>query len=79
MGVFCDRLKLGSTALTGQNKGRYRKKELSLLLVLLALTKCPLLHGNMKEEQTQKQTNVFTKTSGGCMIAVRDSSFIYSK
>ena len=31
MGVFCDRLKLGSTAAldcrTGQNKGRYCKKE----------------------------------------------------
>jgi hypothetical protein len=39
MGVFCDRLKLGSTAvldcLTGQNKDRYREKELLLLLVLL--------------------------------------------
>ena len=33
MGVFCDRLKLGSKAAldcqTGQNKGRYRKRELS--------------------------------------------------
>ena len=32
MGVFCDRLKLGSTASldcrTGQNKGRYREKKL---------------------------------------------------
>ena len=41
MGVFCDRLKLGSTAApycrTYQNKGRYRKKELSLLLVLLLI------------------------------------------
>ena len=39
MGVFCDRLKFGSTAVfdcrTGQNKGRYCKKELLLLLVLL--------------------------------------------
>ena len=39
MGVFCDMLKYGSTAalncLTGQNKGRYRKKELLLLLVSL--------------------------------------------
>ena len=39
MGVFCDRLKLGSTAAlncqTGQNRGRYRKKELLFLLVLL--------------------------------------------
>ena len=39
MGVFCDRLKLCSIAAldcqTGQNKGRYRKKELSFLLVLL--------------------------------------------
>ena len=39
MGVFCDRLKLCSTAAldcrTGQNKGIYRKQELSFLLVLL--------------------------------------------
>ena len=39
MGEFSDRLKFGSTAAlycrTGQNKGRYRKKELLLLLVLL--------------------------------------------
>ena len=39
MGVFCDRLKLYSTAAldcrTGQNKSRYRKKELSFLLVSL--------------------------------------------
>ena len=36
MGVFCDRLKFGSTAALdcriGQNKGRYCKKELLLLL-----------------------------------------------
>ena len=43
MGVFCDIFKFGSTAAlncsTGQNKGRYRKKELFLLLlVLLQLT-----------------------------------------
>ena len=41
MGVFCERLKFGSTAAldcrTGQNKGRYCKKELLLLLVLLVL------------------------------------------
>ena len=40
MSVFCDRLKFGSTAAldchTGQSKGRYRKKELSFLLVLLS-------------------------------------------
>ena len=40
MGVFCDRLKLCSTAApdcqTGQNKGRYRKQELSFLLILFA-------------------------------------------
>ena len=40
MGVFCDRLKLCSTAApdcwTGQNKGRYCKQELSFLLVLLS-------------------------------------------
>ena len=39
MGVFCDRLKFGSTAAIGcrtdQNKGRYHKKELLFLLVLL--------------------------------------------
>jgi hypothetical protein len=38
--VFCDRLKFGSTAAldcrNGQNKGRYCKKELLLLLVLLS-------------------------------------------
>ena len=37
MGVFCDRLKLCSTATldrwTGQNKGKYQEKELPLLLV----------------------------------------------
>ena len=40
MGLFCDKLKLGSTAAldcrTGQNKGSYRKKELSFLFVSLA-------------------------------------------
>ena len=39
MGVFCDRLRFGSTealdCCTGQNKGRYSKKELLLLLLLL--------------------------------------------
>ena len=39
MNVYCDRLKLGSTAAlncqTGQNKGRYCKKELSFLLTHL--------------------------------------------
>ena len=39
MGVFCDRLKLRSTAALdcqiGQNKDRYHEKELSFLLVLL--------------------------------------------
>ena len=39
MGVFCERLKVGSTATldfrTNQNKGRYREKELLLVLVLL--------------------------------------------
>ena len=33
MGIFCDRLKFGFTA--GQNKGRYRERELLLLLILL--------------------------------------------
>ena len=41
MGVFCDKLKLCSTAAldyrTGQNKDRYRKRELSFLLVSLAV------------------------------------------
>ena len=32
-----------------------------------------------EERQTQRQTNVFNKTSGGCVIAVRDNSFIDSK
>jgi Fic family protein len=39
MNIFCDRLKFGSTAAlnsrTGQNKGRYPKKDLLLLLSLL--------------------------------------------
>ena len=39
MGVFCDRLSFGSIAAlnchTGQDRGRYCKKELLLLLVLL--------------------------------------------
>ena len=43
MGVFCDRLKLCSTAApdcwTGQNKGRYCKQELSFLLLLLLIAK----------------------------------------
>jgi hypothetical protein len=42
MGVFCVRLKFGSTAAldsrTGQNKGRYCKKALLLLLVSLYAT-----------------------------------------
>ena len=42
MGVFCDKLKLCSTAAldcrTGQNKGRYREKELLFLLVSLEST-----------------------------------------
>ena len=42
MGVFCDRLKFGSTAAlncrTSQNKGRYCKKELLLLLILLRVS-----------------------------------------
>ena len=41
MGVLCDMLKFGSTAAldccTDQNKGRYLKKELLLLLVSLSL------------------------------------------
>ena len=40
MGVFCDRLKLCSTAApdcrTGQNKGRYHEQERSFLLVSLS-------------------------------------------
>ena len=32
-----------------------------------------------KEKQTQRQTNVFNKTSEGFMIAVRNNSFIESK
>ena len=40
MGVFCDRLKFGSTAAlhhcrSGQNKGRYCKKELLLIIISL--------------------------------------------
>ena len=46
MGVFCDRLKLCSTAApdcrTGQKKGRYREQELSFLLVSLREPKDPL-------------------------------------
>ena len=42
MGVFCHRFKLCFTAApdcrTGQNKGRYRKQELSFLLVSLSET-----------------------------------------
>ena len=40
MGLFFDRPKLGSTAawLTDQNKGRYREKELLLLLVSLTVS-----------------------------------------
>ena len=39
MGIFCDRLKFGSTGAldyrTGQDKGRHCEEELLLLLVLL--------------------------------------------
>ena len=39
MGVFCDSLKFGSTVAlncrTGQNKGRYCKKELLLIIISL--------------------------------------------
>ena len=42
MGVFCDRLKLCSTAApdcrTGQNKGSYCKQELSFLVVSLDIS-----------------------------------------
>ena len=41
MGVFCDRLKFGST---DQNKGRYCKKELLLLLVSLPTPIQPLCY-----------------------------------
>jgi hypothetical protein len=41
MGVFCGKLKFGSTAAldcrTGQNKGRYCKKEFLLLLLLFVV------------------------------------------
>ena len=53
MGVFCDRLKFGSTAALdcpiGKNKGRYCKKELLLLLVLLVklMTDAKSLHSNI--------------------------------
>jgi hypothetical protein len=44
MGVFCDRLKLGSTAAldcrTGQNKGRYSKEELLFLVYSLSPVVC---------------------------------------
>ena len=57
MGVFCNRLKLGSTAAldcqTGQNKGRYHKKELLFLLVLLysAIGIKGILHSECKDLQ----------------------------
>jgi hypothetical protein len=41
--------------------------------------KYPLLHGNMKKEQTQRQKSVFTKTLGGFVIAIRNKSFVDSK
>ena len=44
MGVFCDRLKFGSTAAldccTAKKRGRYCEKELLLLLVLLLSSYC---------------------------------------
>ena len=42
-----------------------------------SLTECPLLHGNMEKETDTKI--VFTETSGGCVIALRNNSFIDSK
>ena len=53
MGVFCDRLKLGSTAaldcLTGQNKGRCCEKELLLLLILLRQNKPKSISDSVKQ------------------------------
>ena len=55
-GVFCDRLKSDSTAaldcLTDQNKGRYCRKELLLLLVSLVLDYTKL--SKLKEPEKYK-------------------------
>ena len=60
MSVFCDKLKLCSTAAldrrTGQNKGRYRKKELSFLLVLLITTIAKRLHHLPKNYKYKHKT-----------------------
>ena len=52
MGVFCDLLKLGSTAAlncqTGQSKGRYREKELLFLLVSLFVADRPVRNPDSK-------------------------------
>ena len=50
MGIFCDRLKLGSTAAldsrTGQNKGRYCEKSALIPICLVAYSHCFYMHVN---------------------------------
>ena len=62
MAVFCDSLKLGSTAAldcrTGQNKGRYCKKEVSFLLVLLRQAKATLFSILFKHIHGEKYENL---------------------
>ena len=60
MGVFCDRIMLGSTTAldcqTVQNKGKYCKKEFLLLLVLLSRVQtecCPLTDRNFVDNFLQ--------------------------
>ena len=44
-----------------------------------ALTKCPLLHGNMQKETDKDIEKVFSETSGGCVIPVRNNFLNDSK
>ena len=70
MGVFCNRLKFGSTATlnyqTVQNKGRYRKKELLLLLFLLVTSLkstfgsvCPIQQRKVLQINWQKHFSIY--------------------
>ena len=71
MGVFWDRLKFGSTAAldcsTGQNKGRYCKKELLLLLV------------SMSESTTQSKNGLNQGQRCPCLNFLALSSTLLAK
>ena len=65
MGLFCDRLKLGSTAaldcLIGQNKGKYCKKRapIATRLVELYLRLHKIFFNHYYEESSIKKRNIY--------------------